>query len=262
MSSVKPVETLTNPWLFNSKPALVAHRGYAQLYPENTLIALAAAVEAGAGFVEFDIQLSKDGVPFLMHDANLQRTAGVDVCVFEQTHKQLCAYSVGEPARLGGRFQNVSPISLEQACVHLNAWPTVHSFIEIKRQSVEHFGLDKVMHEVFQAVRALSAPFTLLSFMEDVVDYTQAHSSHGTGWVIRDWNNDSLATLAKLNPDFVYCNYTKLPANDALPDGDWSWVFYEVTDLATAAELRARGADMIESMTVRKLLRGELFATT
>jgi len=38
-----------------SHPELVAHRGYAFRYPENTLLAIKAAVDAGAKFVEFDV---------------------------------------------------------------------------------------------------------------------------------------------------------------------------------------------------------------
>src|SRR5207244_2240185 len=54
-------------------PDLVAHRGYALRYPENTLVALDAAIRAGAKYVELDVQLSKDGFPVLMHDKTLAR---------------------------------------------------------------------------------------------------------------------------------------------------------------------------------------------
>ena len=55
-------------------PRWIAHRGAGKLAPENTL----AAFELGAGFgyrmFECDVKLSADGVPFLLHDATLQRT--------------------------------------------------------------------------------------------------------------------------------------------------------------------------------------------
>ncbi|MEM7083289.1 MAG: glycerophosphodiester phosphodiesterase family protein [Pseudomonadota bacterium] len=245
------------PWQFRHQPALVAHRGFAQWFPENTLTAMAAAVDAGAAFLECDIQLSKDGVPFLMHDADLMRTAGIDKSVFDLTMQELATINVGEPERLGGRF-NVRPTTLEQLCVHLNQWQNVHTFIEIKRQSVEHFGLETVMSRVFDAIQTLVAPFTILSFRNDVVTYTNAHTAFSTGWVIRDWNADSLAQLDTLKPEFVYCNYTKIPADLTLPEGPWHWVLYEITDDATAAHWRARGAAMIESMNVGKLLAGPL----
>lgn len=52
----------------------IAHRGASQLAPENTLAALTAAKKAGATWVECDIQLTKDGVPVILHDTTLNRT--------------------------------------------------------------------------------------------------------------------------------------------------------------------------------------------
>ena len=46
------------------------HRGACALYPENTLLAFEKAIEMGVDAVEFDIWLSKDKVPVLMHDGN------------------------------------------------------------------------------------------------------------------------------------------------------------------------------------------------
>ncbi|MFC1685138.1 glycerophosphodiester phosphodiesterase, partial [Pseudomonadota bacterium] len=52
-------------------PTLIAHRGYALHYPENSLEAMEAALKAGALFVEFDVHLSADEEPMVIHDANV-----------------------------------------------------------------------------------------------------------------------------------------------------------------------------------------------
>ncbi len=57
-----------------SRPWVVAHRGYSARYPENTLCAFEAAIDAGADVVELDVGLSADRVPFVLHDATLERT--------------------------------------------------------------------------------------------------------------------------------------------------------------------------------------------
>ncbi len=57
-------------------PRLMGHRGAAGHAPENTLISLRKAKDFGLGWVEFDVQLTGDGVPVLMHDDTLHRTAG------------------------------------------------------------------------------------------------------------------------------------------------------------------------------------------
>ena len=51
-----------------------AHRGYSGRYPENTMLAFRKAVEAGADGIELDVQLTKDGVPVIIHDELVDRT--------------------------------------------------------------------------------------------------------------------------------------------------------------------------------------------
>ncbi|WKB37060.1 glycerophosphodiester phosphodiesterase family protein [Terrilactibacillus sp. S3-3] len=54
--------------------AIFAHRGLSIEYPENTMSAFKAAEQAGADGIELDVQLSKDGVPVIIHDESLERT--------------------------------------------------------------------------------------------------------------------------------------------------------------------------------------------
>ena len=60
-----------NPWPY---PLWIAHRGAGKLAPENTLAAFRVGASHGYRAFECDVKLSADGVPFLLHDATLQRT--------------------------------------------------------------------------------------------------------------------------------------------------------------------------------------------
>lgn len=55
-------------------PPIIGHRGSADLAPENTLAGIRRAHDEGATFVEFDVKLTADNVPILMHDDWLDRT--------------------------------------------------------------------------------------------------------------------------------------------------------------------------------------------
>jgi glycerophosphoryl diester phosphodiesterase len=55
-------------------PRWVAHRGAGKLAPENTLAAFRVGASHGWRMFECDVRLSADGVPFLLHDATLERT--------------------------------------------------------------------------------------------------------------------------------------------------------------------------------------------
>jgi glycerophosphoryl diester phosphodiesterase len=55
-------------------PRWIAHRGAGTLAPENTLAALRLGAQHGYRMAECDVKLSADDVPFLLHDATLERT--------------------------------------------------------------------------------------------------------------------------------------------------------------------------------------------
>lgn len=56
-----------------SFPLIVAHRGLSAAYPENTLAAFDAAIDAGAAMLEFDVALSLDRKPVVIHDDTVDR---------------------------------------------------------------------------------------------------------------------------------------------------------------------------------------------
>ncbi|MHC5536920.1 glycerophosphodiester phosphodiesterase [Singulisphaera rosea] len=60
-----------------NKPWIIAHRGDSAHAPENTLLAANAGYEAGADAWELDVQLTRDGVPVVIHDESLSRTTDV-----------------------------------------------------------------------------------------------------------------------------------------------------------------------------------------
>ena len=57
-------------------PLIIGHRGASAVAPENTMAAFRKAIEAGADGIEFDVRLANDGVPVIIHDETLRRTAG------------------------------------------------------------------------------------------------------------------------------------------------------------------------------------------
>ena len=64
--------------LNESRPLVIAHRGYSMLAPENTLPAFEMAVKAGADLVELDYHHSSDAQPIVIHDYDLDRTTDSD----------------------------------------------------------------------------------------------------------------------------------------------------------------------------------------
>ena len=54
---------------------ITAHRGASYEFPENTVLAMQMAVEAGADMIEFDLRGTKDNIPVLLHDQTIDRTS-------------------------------------------------------------------------------------------------------------------------------------------------------------------------------------------
>lgn len=78
----------------------IAHRGASAYAPENSLAAIRKAASLGADMVELDIQLSRDGVPVIIHDLDLSRINGSQAGVVRQTLAELKQLDLGEGERI------------------------------------------------------------------------------------------------------------------------------------------------------------------
>ncbi|SFA92776.1 glycerophosphoryl diester phosphodiesterase [Rhizobium sp. NFR07] len=71
--------------------AVVAHRGIWREAPENSLLAIQRAIDAGYDVVEIDVRRSADGGLVLLHDDSLQRMAGVEAAPENLSSRELSA---------------------------------------------------------------------------------------------------------------------------------------------------------------------------
>lgn len=78
-----------------NQPLIIGHRGASAVAPENTLAAFKRAIHLGADGLEFDVRLAGDGVPVVIHDETLQRTALVQKRVAELSAAELQQLNVG-----------------------------------------------------------------------------------------------------------------------------------------------------------------------
>jgi glycerophosphoryl diester phosphodiesterase len=76
-------------------PLWIAHRGAGKLAPENTLAAFRHGASFGYAAFECDVKLSADGVPFLLHDATLDRTTNAQGVAGERSWPELSRLDAG-----------------------------------------------------------------------------------------------------------------------------------------------------------------------
>ncbi len=74
---------------------IIGHRGASGYAPENTMPAFELAVSQNVDGLEFDVHLSKDGIPVVIHDRTIERTTGGSGLVVEYTASQLQQFDAG-----------------------------------------------------------------------------------------------------------------------------------------------------------------------
>ena len=229
---------------------LVAHRGYSQNYPENTLSALRAALSAGARYVEFDIQFTADEVPVVLHDDNLQRTAGVNVSIHQLTAAELAPLHASETQRFGEQFTDEPIPTLDDVLQLLVQWPEVTAFVEIKQETVVNFGSETVAQRMVSALTAHQHNCILISFDAEVLQAARNAGMQRIGWVLGKWDDAEHQQAGQLAPDVLFCNYEKIPENDVLWPGVWSWALYDIVDPAIALHWFSRGVHLVETWDI------------
>jgi glycerophosphoryl diester phosphodiesterase len=236
-------------------PEIIAHRGNAAEFPENTLQALESAVELGLKHVEFDVQLTADNVPVVFHDSTLERVADRTESIHELSWAQLAEIPVGEIQRFGRRFAFTYPPSLAQTVDAIAGWQDVTAFVEIKRASMRKVGREMVLRRVAEIVRPILDRCVFISFDLPSVKILRMMTGARIGWVLQDYTEATRQEAEALAPEFLICNLERIPeTSERLWPGPWQWAIYEVRDIKTAQRCQALGAAFVETMTVKGLL--------
>ncbi len=234
-------------------PEIVAHRGDAEHFPENSLPGLEAAWRLGLRYAEFDIQLSADGVPYVIHDASLDRTTNATGDLRLMMSGQLDGIDAGEPRRFGIRHAGTRLPRLAAVVELMKRFPRARAFVELKRASLVHHGREHCVERILETLAGVLKRCMLISFDLEACRLARAASGRPIGWVFAGEFAAALPLLEDLRPEFAFCDYRLLPASGPLPHGSWTWAVYEVTDERLARALHARGVTLVESMAPARL---------
>lgn len=237
-------------------PEVIAHRGNSAEYPENTLPALRSALELGARFLAFDVQLSADRQPLLLNDSSLVRTAGLDRNALEMTAQELTEVSVNEAARFHGRYTDVGIPTLAQAASLLATHASATAFVEIKRASLRAFSAQIVVRRVAETLKSVAPQCVLISHDLAAVHHIRQTTSYRIGWILSDYTNLSALKCEALAPDYVFCDHQLLTEGTSkLWRGPWRWAIHDVSSRRLALQVAAREARLIATPNVRQMLR-------
>ncbi len=155
-------------------PLNFAHRGFKREYPENTMLAFDKAVELGVDGIEFDVHLSKDGIPVIIHDETLERTSGVGGVVKELSFSELQKFNVAKNFGLNEKLP-----SLEDYFNYIKTKDII-SNIELKNSIFPYEGIEQAVYSLIKKYK-----------LEEKC-------------VISSFNHESIIRMKELAPELKY----------------------------------------------------------
>jgi glycerophosphoryl diester phosphodiesterase len=199
-------------------PTIVAHRGYAAKYPENTIAACQAAVDAGAKWVEVDVQMLGI-VPVLSHDipAEGQCTSLIDFADWLESN------------------------------------PQVTALVDLKSESLIEYGRLEVVQEVTCIM--LGRNWHPISFDYEALRLASVDSAPAPGWIVCEFNQEIVQKAKAIGARWLIMNQIFIPP-EGLPAGPFEWMTYEIATPEQARSALARGVTWLETMNYELIRDG------
>lgn len=241
-------------------PRILAHRGGGTLAPENTLAAIRCGLARGFHAVEFDVMLSSDSIPVLMHDPDFGRTVPGRGRVCNTTASELAAKDAG--SWFAKEFAGEPVPTYQQVvsfCKENNIWMNV----EIKPSPGFEVDTGHVVGEttrnMFAAELAVGDPASLpllSSFSYEALRAAQAVAPDiPRGLLVSSIPSDWLQRLRELDAVALHTDHRKLTAAMArkVKDAGYGLFCYTVNTPERAREIMAWGVDAFCTDSINRI---------
>lgn len=227
-------------------PRWIAHRGAGKLAPENTLAAFRLGASHGYRMFECDAKLSADGVPFLLHDATLERTSNGHGIAGEQPWHALSQLDAGS---WHSRAHAGEPLPTLEALARWCLASGHHLNIEIKPTPGQERETGETVAALAQRLwQGQSVPPLLTSFKPDALHGAQATAPHLPRGLLLDTLWDGwMQKACALECVAVVCHYALWTAESVaeVHAAGMRCLSYTVNDESIAQHLLALGTDGI-----------------
>jgi glycerophosphoryl diester phosphodiesterase len=226
-------------------PKIVAHRGGGALAPENTLGAIRLGASLGFKGVEFDVMLTADEVPALIHDETTDRTTGVKGRVSLSPYSKLEKLDAGNGEKIP-RFEEAAAL-----CRKLGIWANVEIKPAGGHERATGRAVARMARELWRG--AALAPL-LSSFSVAALEEAQKEAPElARGYLVDEVPADWQATAARLGCAAIHCNHKKLSEGGAkaIRAAGYSLLCWTVNDADAARRLLGWGVDCLVTDALR-----------
>ena len=148
---------------------IVAHRGWSGHYPENTILSIKKGLNHPiVNMIEMDVQLSRDGVPVIIHDYTLERTTNGTGFVGNHTLLELKKLDAG--SWFSNEYNKETIPSLEEVFQAFKPFSNRGKKLnlEIKRGGDFYQGIEKKVVSLIQRYR-LENSILITSFNHETI---------------------------------------------------------------------------------------------
>ena len=200
-------------------PAVVGHRGFPRVAPENSLASMQEAFANGADAVECDIYLTADGHLAVLHNSNLAgyvEEEGPYPFIESMTRQQIEAYTL----KTVGKHSGCKVPFLDELFAELRQWPDKLLVVEIKssqaaivqrlRDLAEQYGvIDRIVvisfsQQQIQTCRAVIPEIGVSWLSQDIFTDTAGLSTTRTNVAIRKCLQTVVPLAASISPYYAY----------------------------------------------------------
>lgn len=229
-------------------PKLIAHRGASAVAPENMLSAFKQAKFLGASMVEFDVMLTADKIPVVIHDENIKRTSNGRGLVNSFTFEQLQQFDAGR--WFSKKFQGEKIPEFKSVLNLIDAYE-LSANVEIKPiKGDEAETVAVVMSYIRQFWPEDNKPLLISSFNYEVLKMVRNFSpEQPIGYLMHQWEPNWLDKVKNLGCVSVHMNQriiTQLRV-DAIKKENIKVLAYTVNKAKKAQKLFEMGVDCIFS---------------
>ena len=229
-------------------PRILGHRGAAGHAPENTLAGFQTAARLGVRWVEFDVHLSADQIPVLLHDDSLDRTTNGEGPVDGHTAASLNTLDAG--AWFSEAFAGEPLPTLQQTIQQLTALG-LGANIEIKpspgREAETGFVVARTLREQWPSI--LPPPIVSSFQTVSLAASREAAPQIDRALLIRKISGSWAQDMRELGCSALHCSHRRLTASDIdeVRRAGYPLNVYTVNDRSLADRLFSWGAGSLIS---------------
>ena len=241
---------------------IIAHRGFSEKSPENTFPSFDLAIESGFYNFEFDVQLTKDKIPVIIHDSDLFRTTNVHGLISEKEYAEIEFLQAKNGFNVHGKNYIIPKLDdllikyKDKANLHLELKSRDQELSEIVYKRLNDFEWLNSRKEIYEIGGVTISSF----FIEQLIRFERYTKKERTAWLLEKITKNDLDICSEQNINmicprarFSNIDYIKKAKNKNITVRNWGVsneddliIAYNSGSTGTTVDWPSRGKELLD----------------